>query len=78
MLGMNRGGKKIEKRGKKEGGGGVEVGSRDQSIPWMKSKRQSVRHKHECHPQELASAWWLIRVLLSLFLRKWEIDGGRE
>lgn len=70
------------KREKEEWGG-----SRAQSIPQMKSKRQSVRHKHACHPWELAGGWWLIRFLLSLFLckwersrkkRKWERERGRE
>lgn len=40
-------------------------GSRAQSIPQMKSKWQLVRHKHACHPWELAGRWWLIRLLLS-------------
>lgn len=64
---------KGEKRDKEEWGG-----SRAQSIPQMKSKRQSVRHKHACHPWELAGGWWLIRVLLSLFLCKWERSGKKE
>lgn len=53
-------------------------GSRAQSIPQMKSKRQSVRHKHACHPWELAGGWWLIRFLLSLFLCKWERSRKKE
>lgn len=60
-------GGKLLRREKEEWGG-----SRAQSIPQMKSKRQSVRHKHACHPWELAGGWWLIRFLLSLFLCKWE------
>lgn len=49
----------------------MEVRSRDQSVPWMKSKRQSARYKHVCHLWELVSACWLIRHLLSPFLCKW-------
>lgn len=53
-------------------------GSRAQSLPQMKSKRQSARHKHVCHPQELAGTCRLIRVFLSLLLCKWDQDGGTE
>lgn len=49
----------------------MEVRSRDQSIPWMKSKRQLAWYKHACHPRELLGACWLIGLLLSPFLCKW-------
>lgn len=62
----NRGGKLLNKRENNERKK-RRSGSRDQSIPQMKSKLQLVRHKHACHPWELAWGWWLIRFLFFFF-----------